>query len=1355
MTAGARAGSNGVSPTVLAACAPGADGPPHERPAEAPAREALPVGRTILHRPARMAPPAVPTGELVVQAPPQEQRDPGFSWWPQLLFPLVTSMGAVYFIVYSPTPIFVAISITVAAASISLSVAMVLQQIANSRRRAGLDRERYLDYLRRLARQARQTARQQDEALRFLHPGRMELWAIACGRVRVWERRLAHPDFATARVGLGKVSLATPLRLEGGADPLSQRDSGLLAAAQRVVDEYGQVAGQPVVLDLASLPAVSLVGPPAATRPIARAVVTELATLCSPDDLQVAVCVGSEAEGAWEFTRWLPHLASEDGPDLLCGDGQHVLAQLADEILRRRERARRRTGSAYLERSAADEAPQRRLLLVVDGYSASSPLARLDALAELAARAADLDVSLLFLVEAQRDEPPTVSVRLRVQTDGSFSMEDMGGRSVPGRAEADRAAIHEAIARRLAPLQLGERDGGAVLGETCELVDLLGVRSARQLDPASLWSSRAPRDVLRVPIGVGSDGAPTVLDLKEAALGGMGPHGLVVGATGSGKSELLRTVVTALAVTHSPEVLSLVLVDFKGGAAFAGLAGLPHVAGMITNLADDLTMVDRMHAALFGEIQRRQGLLRRAGNLDSVGSYQQRRAAGRLPGAEPLPYLLLIVDEFSELLASRPDFIDLFVAIGRVGRSLGMHLLLASQRLEEGRLRGLDSHLSYRICLRTFSAGESHAVVGTPDAYHLPSIPGSAYLKVHTDIFERFKAALVTAPDRAEVAIERPPSGLPARGLAAIRPLEERVAEPAPAEDADEQTVMTLAVERVRATGAAHVHQVWLPPLQPRVPLGQLLPLLAAHRGRGLQALGGPPLGSMRAPLGVLDLPMEQAQRPFLLDLAGWAGHLAVVGAPQSGKSTLLRTLLLSLVAMHTPDEVRAYIIDYGGGSLFSLARAPHVGDVAGRVDPEKVRRTVAQVWSLVDERDVRLRELGVDSVETMRRRRAAGTLPLDLGADVLLVIDGWGAVREEMEELEAEVRDIAARGLRVGCHLVLASNRWADIRANLRDSIGGRLELRLNDPSESEIDRRAAAGIPSGIAGRALAPDRNQVQVALPDLGPGVEEVMDAAAAAWSGSAAPAVRMLPARVTTAELPMEGREPEPGVPIGVDEFELGPVYLDLEGADTHFLVLGDSEAGKTTFLRSWLAGLQARTGPAEAMFLVVDYRRTLLGAVRPEQLWAYSGAAPQAVAAVQELAQGIIERLPPANLSPEAIRARSWWHGPDFYVVVDDYDLVASSTASPLAPLVDLLAQGRDLGMHVVLARRVGGMTRAGYEPLLNRIRELNAPGLILSGDRAEGPLLGPHRAANQPPGRGLLVRRKQRAMLIQVLETS
>ncbi|RBL80107.1 type VII secretion protein EccC, partial [Streptomyces cavourensis] len=213
------------------------------------------------------------------------------------------------------------------------------------------------------------------------------------------------------------------------------------------------------------------------------------------------------------------------------------------------------------------------------------------------------------------------------------------------------------------------------------------------------------RAFLRVPIGISDSHEPVLLDLKESSELGMGPHGLCVGATGSGKSELLRTLVLGLAVTHTSETLNFVLADFKGGATFAGMAQMPHVAAVITNLADDLTLVDRMGDSIRGELNRRQEMLRDAGNYANIHDYEKARSAGA--PLQPIPSLVLVIDEFSELLTAKPDFIDMFVQIGRIGRSLGVHLLLASQRLEEGRLRGLETYLSYRIGLRTFSAAES------------------------------------------------------------------------------------------------------------------------------------------------------------------------------------------------------------------------------------------------------------------------------------------------------------------------------------------------------------------------------------------------------------------------------------------------------------------------------------------------------------------------------------------------------------------------------------------------------------------------------------------------------------------------
>ncbi len=968
----------------------------------------------------------------------------------------------------------------------------------------------------------------------------------------------------------------------------------------------------------------------------------------------------------------------------------------------------------------------------------------------------------MVLVEVQEQEPPHVDLRLRVSAGGELRVEWVAGEPRPaGHGRADLPGLHtcEALARRLAPLRMSPESGRQALAEELGLLQLLGIPDASAIQPDAIWRPRALRHVLRVPIGVSSEGDPLELDLKEPALGGDGPHGIVIGATGSGKSELLRTLVTSLAVSHPPDVLSFVLVDFKGGAAFAGLADLPHVAGVITNLADDLALVDRMREALFGEMRRRQELLRVAGNLPNLREYHRRRAAGA--ELEPLPYLLLIVDEFSELLTARPDFSELFTAVGRLGRSLGVHLLLSSQQLDESRLRGVEGHLSYRIALRTFSAAESRAVIDTPDAYDLPRLPGSGYLKVGTTVYTRFRAALVSQPYEPPAATRGPVSLAQPFTAAAVVPPRSRPTRQDPEPVVEERplgaSVLDVVVERLRSAAVPRVHQVWLPPLEPALALGDLLGTLVAGAGRGLCAAAWPDSGQLSVPLGLVDRPAEQAQDVLSVDFAGAGGHLAVVGAPQTGKSTLLRTLIAAFALTHTPLEAQFYCVDLGGGTLAALEGLPHVGGVSGRQDPDRVRRTIAQVAALLDERERHFHALGVDSASAMRELRASGGLPEPVLADVFLCVDNWPALKAESDEIEQVVQDIAARGLGYGVHVVLTANRWMEIRPALLDSIGVRLELRLNEVMDSVVDRRAAGNVPEGVPGRGLTTAALHFQAALPrvdgrlgttDLQRGVEDLVGRVASAWRGPEAAPVRTLPARVLFTDLPAPGADQAPGVPVGISELDLGPVHLDLRGGDPHFMVLGDSGSGKTSLLLTYLLGLTARHAPGQARVLLVDYRRTLLGAVPAGSLLGYAGGAAAAVEQVGELATLLAGRMPPADLTVEELRRRSWWSGPEIYVVVDDYDLVTGAGENPLTYLLEYLGQARDVGLHVVVARRSGGASRALFEPVLMALRELNTPGIMLSGDPQEGPLLGDFRPAVLPPGRGILVRRNTAALV-------
>ncbi|MGW1045346.1 type VII secretion protein EccCa [Streptomyces sp. NPDC002547] len=1344
--------------------------------------------RKEFHRPARTFPPSIPEQQISLAAPPHKVPQNQAQTWLYMLLPLLSSVSMAAYMVTFGRPWMIMLGIGFVVASIGVMVLVRMQTKNASRRTQFRQRERYIEYLADVRRQARESATAQRTVSAFLHPSPTRLWAIATtGPRRIWERRPSDADFMKARLGLGYGTPALRISLSKHSDPTVEHDTDSHRRAERLTSDFETVSRQPAWVDLASTGVLSLLGPKERTAELVGSLLMQLAVLHAPDDVRIAALTGDD-ENSWSWTKWLPHARQpgRSGLPMVAESFDGIADLLQSHLERAREERSERAGALGMRREAK---ASRHLVVVLDEFHPAADWARLPLVAELLAEAGpDSGLHVVCLVTKESEEPSRVDARARVDIDGKLTLETR----YPALVQAVQDAVSdicppelsEQAARALAPLKLsGEVE--QVLARTVALPEMLGVADLGDFNPTELW--RAPDDetLLQLPIGFTGDGSPLTLDLKESALGGIGPHGLVVGATGSGKSELLRTLVTGLTMTHAPEHLSFVLVDFKGGATFAGVTELPHVAGLITNLADDLAMVDRVRTALQGEQQRRQQMLRKAGNVDSVREYQILQANGGTDvngrPLEPMPYLMIVVDEFGELLAQRPDFIDLFVQIGRVGRSLGMHLLLATQRLDEGRLRGLESHLSYRICLRTFSAQESRTVIGTPDAYRLPPIPGSAYLKVDETIYERFRVAHITG------AYEEPKTGESVSTPSPVPiPFGLRTVEDAATEDSDEaepsvtlarplpgqRTEMQVVVAQVKAHGNA-VHQVWLPPLPTAVELDSMLGPAETSDERGFHSVTWSHSGRLSFPIGVVDLPSRQEQRAMLLDLAGPQGHLMVVGAPQSGKSTLLRTLMTSAMLTHTPEELQFIGIDFGGGSLVGLERAPHVSGITTRHDEARTRRALSVIQQLVTDRERLFQELRIDSAADFRQLRDKKALPDEVNAaDVVLVIDNWAGLRSAIEEAEGIVPDIAVRGLGVGLHLVVTASRWAELRANIRDTIPARLELRLAEPAESEISRPLARQLREFLPGRGLVAPGNVLHVALPrvdgtaslkNLTQAQQTVVEELVHGWKGAAAPPLRVLPELVTPEDLgrackslPGGAEALPPGaVPIGIRDFDLRPEVLDLEANGPHFLVYGDSGSGKTSFLRSWMRAMSRRRTAWDLRFVVVDYRRGLLDAVPDDYLGAMAGDPDTAALYVGQLVDKLKERMPPPGITPRELKAREWWTGPEIYLVVDDYDLVAGSGTTgrgPLASVSDYLAHATEIGLHVVVARRNGGMGRSVAEPVTGRMRELGSGGLILSGDPREGAVLGDQRARRLPPGRGILVSRRSGAALIQTV---
>jgi DNA segregation ATPase FtsK/SpoIIIE, S-DNA-T family len=1281
--------------------------------------------------PERLPPPAYETADIVVAAPPEVSRPAQTNVMARFL-PIVMAIATVGMmaVVFASgagvarNPAFITFPLMM----LLSAVATVVSGADRRRGEINADRAEYLGYLSDLRGTVAKTAAAQSCSLVWCHPDPDSLWTLV-GGCRMWERRAADADFCHVRIGIGTQRVATRL-VPPSVGRADRPDPVMVTALRRFLQTHSIVPDVPIAIALPGLESVTVDGDPTHARALLRAMICQLAVLHSPSLVLIAAVISDRNQASWDWLKWLPHNQHPQANDGL-GSARMVYPSFAE--------AKEALAGVLLEGVPP------RLVVIVDGDVAD----RSDWLIESATGGVTL-----LKVDAGCDSPATTGLlRLRVR-ENELTTAQSGNDETSARPDRMSYTAAMACAQRLAGYRAGGPEAFAAAGGGLGWLDLLGIGDLKSYAPTDWWKSRSPRDRLRVPIGTTAANAPLELDIKEAAEKGVGPHGLCIGATGSGKSEFLRTVALGMMACHSPETLNLALIDFKGGATFAGLEPAPHVAALITNLSDKAALVARLRDALTGEMNRRQEVLRAAGNLDGIGAYHRARRAGAQ--LAPLPALFIIVDEFSELLSLHPDFADVFVAIGRLGRSLGVHLLLASQRLDEGRLRGLESHLSYRVCLKTLSAHESRIVLGTSDAYELPGTPGAAYLRVGTDGLIRFQTAYVSGPCDAETRCVKEGSDLPHYGEipALVRLFTARPKGPvtprgrAGIDVVDRRTVLQTVVDRLAGHGP-RAHEVWLPPLGAAPALDTVL--------RDAESMP-----ALTVCVGIVDRPFEQRRTPLIVDLSGAAGNVAVVGAPQSGKSTALRTLITALAVTHDPGLVQFYCLDFGGGALASLRDWPHVGSVAGRADPELARRMTAQLEAIVRSREALFRDHGIESMAQYRRLKARRDPICDRFGDVFLIVDGWATLRREFETIETSITTLAAEGLSFGVHVVLSASRWAEIRPALKDQVGTRIELRLGDPADSELDRRRAQQVPEGQPGRGLSHDGLHMVIALPRLD-GADSSSGLAEAAGRagemlrrrhvGWIAPPIPLLPVHVDHHSV-IERAADRVGndVLIGLEDSELRPVAINF-AQQLHLLILGNGECGKTIALRTICRELLRTTTAAQSQMFIVDFRRSLLGVVEPESkhLGGYLASADAVDAALPPLTDRLRGRKPPAHATPSQLRAGAWWSGPDIYVVVDDYDLVACAGGNPLTPLLEFLPQARDLGLHLVVARRSGGVARAMFEPLLAGLRDAGCMTLVMSGSPDEGLVIGSVRQSQMPPGRGTLITRHGDSQLVQV----
>ncbi|MFC6092563.1 type VII secretion protein EccCa [Saccharothrix lopnurensis] len=1135
-----------------------------------------------------------------------------------------------------------------------------------------VDFERYLDQMRERAREAA-TAQRAERT--WVHPPPDALWSLV-GTPRMWERVRADSSFGHVRVGTGPQRLATRL-VPPQTGPVEELEPLSTLALRRFVRRYSLVPDLPISVATRGFAGIRFSGDEESVRGVVRAMLCALAFFHGPDVLRIAVAAGPGELAEWDWVKWLPHVldptrADGAGPArLIVGSIRELERLLGDDLARR----------PAFKRGAPPLEDRRHLVGVLDGVTPEHDfLLTPEGLGDVAV----LDVSGVGL-------PRSRSLALAVAPDALEALSSTGAERF-GRPDHLSRAQAGALARQLAPYRLST--GQAALGgptRADSFPGLLGLDDVDALDVDRLWALRGERELLRVPIGYDDRGRPVELDLKAGT--GVGPHGLVVGRAGAGKTELLRALVLALAVTHPPDEVNLLLV---GGPEFLDLTALPHTTSVVPVHGTDATQVallERLGHALTGELHRRRNVLGEHGNRRD---HERARALGA--DLEPVPALLIVLDRF-DALPDVPELHAVLLELARTGTSLGVHLLVAVRQVGGNSPRGLDRFASYRIAMRADSPEESRATIGTDDAHEL--YPGEGLL-VHRSGTGRFVVPPVSGPVGGAGGSPRPV--LPFTG--------EHV--PVTAIEAPDHRTSLLAAVVGRLVGRApRARPVWTPPLDAAAGLTELLGPLREDPARGLcPETGG---GGLLVPIGQVDDVREHRHDTLVVDLSG---HVVVVGRRRSGKSSVLRALVMSLALTHTPREAQVYCLDLGeDGALGDVAGLPHVGVVAGAPDTQRVRRTAELVSTLLAEREELFFRVGVDSMADYRARRAAGEFGEAPYGDVLVVVDDWGRLRREHPGVADGLAASAARAADHGIHLVVTATAWEDAPHRSGSALWSVLELRLADPATSEVGPRYAARVPENRPGHGVEGSGLRFVTALPradghttseDLPAGLAALVSRIRGAWPGPHAPAPPVLPDRLDAADLPAV--PPGGAIPIGIGGRSARPVFVDFTAA-AHFLVFGDRGSGKSTLLGLVAEALAGRHRPGEARVLRWDRR---------------SPPSAEEIASVVEDLSG---------------REDGGWSGPGYFLLVDDYEaMTPPGGVSPLRPLARLLPRGAQIGLHVVIARRARGAAQARYETVLAALHRMGTPGVVLSGDPDEGAVLADQAPVRRSPGRGVLV---------------
>lgn len=1084
----------------------------------------------------------MPSGEVEVPNPPSAYEKPEISWF-AMLAPSFVMLGVTILLSMNSQSMYMMVSLATTVVTLIVSLTNAASQIRKYKK---MKKERERKYLQFIAdtRSALSIAKeQQTKAMNEMNPDPNEcINRIMKTDNKLWERTPSYNDFLSLRLGIGSVPLA--MRINYSKQAIILETDPLLMEPQRLALEFEKIQEVPVSVNLIKSEICGIAGEYEKTSELVKLMLLQLITHHGYDDVRIVILSSEEGLEKWNWLRFMPHIW-DDGFNirfLLCGKAiAHQTLSALYGAFKERELKAAEGGMLphyvfFVEDSTLlENEPINKYL-----YNCNSKLG----------------VSTVFMAPNAAYLPMNCKTVVTLQgKSGEIADRISGDKTTFTPDRADLKNLDIAV-RKFASLRIKNASANFTIPSSITLLEMFKVKKVSEVNVLARWEKNKTFMGMSVPIGAKAGGALFNLDMHET---GYGPHGLVAGTTGSGKSELLQSIIISLAINYHPHDVVFVLIDYKGGGMADVFKGMPHLVGTITNLGGNQTT--RALLSIKSELMRRQRIFSEyeVNNIDKYQKlYYSRNDRNKMPA---IPHLIMIADEFAELKQDQPEFMKELVSTARVGRSLGVHLILATQKPAGVVDDQIWSNSKFKICLKVQDETDSKDVIKRPDAAMIKE-PGRAYIQVGNDeIFELFQSAYSGADYDPEGEMKKSENrtkriySISLNGRAEkLYPLEEeKIA------NRERPSQLKSMVEYITASAARNriepLEGPWLPPLPDIIYLSEFF------KGKGITIKSDTPL---KVPVGIVDDPRGQTQEPLYIDFAT-EGNLLVYGAPGTGKTYFLKTLCLSLAYCYTPRDVNIYIMDFGGTTLKSFEALPHCGGVMTLEQESRINQFMLFVFRSIEERkqlfENNKSESYIDYIQE------GNQLPA-----IIIMIDNYFALSETYEMLDSQMILLAREGLKYGVYLVTTATNAPLIRYKFSVNFKMAVSFQLIEKGEyNEIVGRTEGLEPANLPGRGLVRGKPplEFQCAMPEFEDcDTEELIEAFSLNEKERAVP-IPIMPTKIDIREI----NNKEGQLAIGLGDNDLQPVYIDISATPV-LMVAGDSMTGKSSVMVSWIKMLE-------------------------------------------------------------------------------------------------------------------------------------------------------------------------------------